>query len=54
VDSKNVATGSIPKTVPVQFSVDETLDVDEENGTPVVPDYTVPFRFTSRLEQVVI
>lgn len=54
VDGKQVAEGRIPETVPSRFSADETLDVGEDSGTPVVRDYDVPFRFTGKIEKVVI
>jgi arylsulfatase len=38
VDSNQVADGRIPQTVQVRFSLDETFDVGEDTGTPVVED----------------
>ncbi|HEY4266560.1 MAG TPA: hypothetical protein VGM94_00065 [Galbitalea sp.] len=40
--------------LPIRFSADETLDIGEDTGTPVVRDYDVPFRFTATLHKVVI
>lgn len=54
VDGKPSVDGRIPHTIPVRISVDETLDVGEDTGTPVVRDYAVPFRFTGKIEKVVI
>jgi arylsulfatase len=53
VDSKQVAQGRIDHTIPVRFSLDETFDVGEDTGTPVVEDYVgqMPFRFTGKLEE---
>ncbi|MEC5387494.1 arylsulfatase [Uliginosibacterium sp. H3] len=53
-DGKEVAKGRIPETVPSRFSADETLDIGEDSGTPVVRDYKVPFHFNGRIEKVVI
>jgi len=54
VDGKEVATGKIPQTIPTRVSLDETLDIGEDCGTPVLDDYQVPFKFTGKLEKVVI
>jgi hypothetical protein len=56
VDGKEVATGPIPQTVASRFSLDETFDVGEDTGTPVVEDYVdkMPFAFTGTLKKVVV
>jgi arylsulfatase A-like enzyme len=56
VDGKQVARGKIERTIPLRFSLDETMDVGEDTGTPVVEDYVdkMPFKFTGVLNQVVI
>jgi len=56
VDGKQVAQGKIERTIPVRFSLDETLDIGEDTGTPVVEDYVdkMPFKFTGELKKVVI
>jgi arylsulfatase len=56
VDGKKVAEGKLPRTVAYRFSLDETFDVSEDTGTPVVEDYAnkMPFRFTGKLDKVVI
>ena len=56
VDGKQVAQGKIERTIPVRFSLDETMDVGEDTGTPVVEDYVnkMPFKFTGVLKKVVI
>ena len=54
VDGKQVAQGRIANTVPVRFSFDETFDVGEDTGTPVSEDYDVPFKFTGKIEKVVV
>ena len=36
------------------MSLDETLDIGEDTGTPVSEDYHVPFNFTGALEKVTI
>jgi arylsulfatase len=56
VDGKQVAQGKVERTIPIRFSLDETMDVAEDTGTPVVEDYVdkMPFKFTGVLNKVVI
>jgi arylsulfatase len=56
VDGNKVAEGKIERTIPVRFSLDETLDVGMDTGTPVVEDYVdkMPFKFTGALKKVVV
>jgi arylsulfatase A-like enzyme len=54
VDDKPIAEGRIERTIPFRVSVDETLDIGEDTGTPVSEDYHVPFKFTGKLNRVVI
>jgi arylsulfatase len=56
VDDKQVAQGKIEHTVGLRFSLDETFDVGEDTGTPVVEEYLakMPFEFTGDLKKVVI
>ena len=56
VDGKQVAQGKIERTIPRRFSLDETLDVGEDTGTPVVEDYAakMPFRYGGTLKSVTI
>jgi len=54
VDEKQVAQGRIGATLPIRFSLDETFDIGEDTGTPVSEDYDVPFKFTGKIEKVVV
>jgi arylsulfatase len=56
VDEKQVAQGRIEQTIPVRFSLDETFDVGEDTGTPVLEEYEskMPFRFTGTLKKFVV
>ena len=36
------------------MSLDETLELGEDTGTPVSEDYAVPFTFTGRLNRVLL
>jgi arylsulfatase len=56
VDGQPVASGRIERSVPARFSVDETLDIGEDMGTPILEDYAqnMPFKFTGQLDKVII
>jgi len=54
VDQSPVAEGRVERSVPVRMSLDETLDIGEDTGTPVSEDYQVPFKFTGKLKRVLI
>jgi arylsulfatase len=54
VDGKKVAGGRIDKTIPVRFSLDESFDIGQDTGTPVIDEYDpkMPFAFTGTLRKV--
>ena len=54
VDDQPVAQGRVERSTPVRMSIDETLDIGEDTGTPVSEDYQVPFKFTGLLKRVLI
>jgi arylsulfatase len=56
VDGKQVAEGNIPQTLMARFSLDETFDVGEDTGTPIVDDYAakMPYRFTGTLHKFMV
>lgn len=54
VDGKEVASEKLPKTIGYRMSLDETLDIGEDTGTPISEDYKIPFNFTGKLEKVTI
>ena len=54
VDDKPVAEGRVDRTYPFRVSLDETLDIGEDTGTPVSEEYRVPFKFTGDLRRVLI
>jgi len=56
VDGKQVAQGTIPQTLMVRFSLDETFDIGEDTGTPVVEDYAdkMPFAFSGALKKLIV
>ncbi len=54
VDGVEVGRTDISHTVPFIYSVDETLDVGEDRGTPIVEDYAdrMPFKYNGRIAEV--
>jgi arylsulfatase len=56
VDEKQVAEGKIPQTIGVRFSLDETFDIGQDTGTPVLEEYDsqMPFPFTGTLSKFVV
>jgi hypothetical protein len=54
VDGAEVAKIAIDHTVPFIYSVDETLDVGEDRGTPILEDYAdrMPFKYSGRIDEV--
>jgi arylsulfatase A-like enzyme len=56
VDGKVVAEGKIERTIPARFSLDETFDIGEDTGTPIVEDYAakMPFKFSGQLDKFTI
>ena len=56
VDEKQVAEVKIPQTIGVRFSLDETFDIGQDTGTPVLEEYEskMPFPFTGTLAKFVV
>jgi hypothetical protein len=56
VDGQKVGAGRIEFTQPIRFSLDESFDVGEDTGTPVIDEYDakMPFRFSGALNKVEI
>jgi arylsulfatase len=53
VDGKSVATGSISRSAPSFFTIDERLDVGTDSGSPV-GDYPANDRFTGEIRELEI
>jgi hypothetical protein len=53
-EGKKVAEGRLERTVPVQFSIGEGLDIGMDGGSPVDFTYQLPFAFTGTIEKVTI
>ena len=55
VDGKEVASKTMPYTIPFLISLDESFDVGVDTRTGVDDnDYQVPFRFTGKLDKLTI
>lgn len=57
VDGEKVGEGRVDRTLPFFYSMDQTLDVGIDRGTPVTPDYgraARGFAFTGIIREVVI
>ena len=55
VDGKEVASKTIPNTVPFTFGVDESFDIGSDTGTPVEDkEYQTPFTFNGTLNKLTI
>ena len=54
VDGEKVASEHLPQTIAYRMSLDETLDIGEDTGTPISEDYKVPFKFAGKLEKITI
>jgi hypothetical protein len=54
VDGNKVAEGRLEKTIPFRFSLDESFDVGQDTGTPVIDEYDakMPFKFSGMLKKV--
>ena len=54
VDGNKVAEGRIDLTQPIRFSLDESFDVGEDTGSPVIDEYDsrMPFKFSGTLSKV--
>jgi len=51
-NGKTLAKGRLQRTIPVQFSLGEGLDIGMDVGSPVDFSYKLPFKFTGTIEKV--
>ena len=48
INGEKVGQAHIPQTIPATFSIEETFDVGEDTGSPIIEDtYAVPFKNTA-------
>jgi hypothetical protein len=53
-NGKKIAEGRLERTIPIQFSLGEGLDIGRDIGSPVDFTYKLPFEFTGKTEKVTI
>ncbi len=53
-NGKTIAEGRLEKTIPMQFSLGEGLDVGCDIGSPIDFTYEMPFAFTGKIDKVTI
>jgi arylsulfatase len=49
-----VAEGKLPRTIPLQISLGEGMDIGMDVGSPVDFTYKLPFAFTGKIEKVTV
>ena len=54
VNDMKVGEGRVEKSIPNRVTLDETLDIGFDTGTPVAEGYEMPFHFTGKLITVTI
>jgi arylsulfatase len=53
-NGKKIASGRLKRTMPIQFSLGEGIDVGMDIGSPIDFTYELPFAFTGRIEKVTV
>jgi arylsulfatase len=51
---KTLAEGRLERSVPIQFSIGEGVDIGMDTGSAVDFTYKLPFAFTGRIEKVTV
>jgi arylsulfatase len=54
VNDNKVAEGRLPKTIPLQISLGEGMDIGMDVGSAVDFTYKLPFKFTGKIEEVTV
>lgn len=54
VNGAEVARGELDKTIPIQISLGEGLDVGMDVGSAVDFTYELPFAFTGEIDKVTV
>jgi arylsulfatase len=53
-NNKKIGQGRVEKSIPNRVTLDETMDIGFDTGTPVTESYEMPFAFTGKLDEVAI
>ncbi len=51
---QKIGQGRVEKNILNRLTLDETLDIGFDTGTPVTESYELPFAFTGKLDEVAI
>ena len=54
VNGTKVAGGDMPRTIPLQISLGEGMDIGMDGGSAVDFTYKLPFTFTGKIDKVTI
>ena len=54
VNGAKVAGGRLERTIPLQISLGEGMDIGMDVGSPVDFAYKPPFKFTGKIEKVTV
>ena len=52
VDGRELARKTIPHTIPILMSIDETFDIGSDTRSPVDDSYKLPFHFTGTIDKL--
>ncbi|MGO4394591.1 hypothetical protein AB4Z46_24855 [Variovorax sp. M-6] len=53
-NNRKIAEGRLERTIPIQISLGEGLDVGMDIGSPIDFTYKLPFAFTGTIERVTV
>jgi arylsulfatase len=53
-NDKPIGKGRVERSIPNRVTLDETMDVGFDTGTPLVDDYELPFEFSGKLKSVTV
>ncbi|MEM9503409.1 MAG: arylsulfatase [Cyanobacteria bacterium P01_E01_bin.43] len=53
-NNRKIGQGRVEKSIPNRVTLDETLDIGFDTGTPLTESYELPFAFTGKLDEVSI
>ena len=53
-NNRKIGQGRVEKSIPNRVTLDETMDIGFDTGTPVTESYELPFAFTGKLDEVAI
>ncbi len=53
-NDEQIGSGRVEKSIPNRVTLDETLDIGFDTGTPVAENYEIPFKFTGTVKKVTI